>query len=86
MVIVHFTLLKSSTLLSFTIVLCKNNCTKYIFLTWGYCKSALQEEHDFLLVLHRSIRNGHCSRTFKMLTDYTLENDELFSSLVREAL
>lgn len=82
-------MLKRSTLLSFTIALFK--IIALIFFSYlEFYKSVLQEERDFLWLLTGASRmplfqDFHCD-TQNADTDYTLENDELFSSLVWEAL
>lgn len=88
MVTVYFALLKSSKLLSLSYYV-KIIVLKF-FLIWKLYKSALQEESDFLLAPYRSIgmplfQDFHCDIQ-NADTDYTIENDELFSSLVWEAL
>lgn len=89
MVTVYFAMLKSSILLSLLLYYVKIIVLNFFFI-WKLCKNALQEESDFLLAPHRSngmplFQDFHCDIQ-NADTDYTIENDELFSSLVWETL
>ena len=82
-------MLERSTLLSFTIVLFKIIVLNF-FLTGGFVKVLYKRKEIFFWLLTGAsgmplFQDFHCD-VQNADTDYTLENDELFSSLVWEAL
>ena len=74
---------------SFTIILYKNNCTKF-FIVGGFVKVLYKRNVIFFWLFTgasgmATVRDFHCDEQ-NADTDYTLENDELFPSLVWETL